>query len=135
VPALLALVVLFLLLQHWRSETVRVARNPDLPLQVSREKEGDRVVLRGTVTNQGEDVPDFSLRSVGVVVVAEYRDGRRERKTVFPKTRFRGEGALLRGETGAFEVEVPSEGLKEIVLSPEIVDLGMGRRFIRPGGR
>lgn len=135
VPALLALLVLSLLVRHWTAGTLKVVENPILPVQVSRETEGDLVVLRGTVTNQGDDIPDFSLRSVGVVVTASYRDGRRERKTVFPKTRFRGEGALLRGERGTFEAGVPSKGLAEIVISAEIVDLGMGRRLIRPRGR
>ena len=134
-PVLLAVVVLLLVYRGWTGVRVTVVPNPDLPLQVEKERQGNSVLLRGTVTNRGEDVPDLSLRSVAVVVEFLYRDGRREKKTVFPKAEFRGEGALLRGETGKFEMSRPAKEIREIVLRSEIVDLGMGRRLIRPGGR
>ncbi len=114
---------------------MKVMPNPSLPIRVEKEREGDAMVLRGTVTNQGDDIPDLSLRSVAVVVEFVYRNGRREKKTVFPKTEFRGEGALLRGETGKFEVAGSAKELSEIVLRSEVVDLGMGRKLIRPRGR
>jgi hypothetical protein len=41
---------------------------------------------------------------------------------------------MLNGETGWYEIAVPSTGLKEIVLRSEVVDLGMGRKLIPPGG-
>jgi len=129
-PILLALVVLFLVYQRWIAYRVTVVENPSLSVQVEEEREGDVVILRGTVTNRGDDIPDLSLRSVGVIVEFTYRDGRSEQKTVFPKAEFRGEGALLRGETGTFEVEGVAKSLVKIVLRGEIVDLGMGRNLI-----
>lgn len=134
-PALLAVLLLAFVYQRWTANNVKVEPNPSLPIQVEKEREGDTVVLRGTVTNRGDDVPDLSLRSVAVIVEFVYRDGRRQKKTVFPKTEFRGKGALLRGETGRFETAGPAKDLREIVLRSEIVDLGMGRKLIRPRGR
>jgi hypothetical protein len=134
-PILLAVIVLILVYQRGVVHRVKVMPNPSLPIRVEKEREGDAMVLRGTVTNQGDDIPDLSLRSVAVVVEFVYRNGRREKKTVFPKTEFRGEGALLRGETGKFEVAGSAKELSEIVLRSEVVDLGMGRKLIRPRGR
>ena len=134
-PVLLALVVLLLVYQQWVAYRLKVVQNPSLLVEVGKERKGDTLILRGTVTNRGDDIPDLSLRSVGVIVEFTYRDGRRERKTVFPKTEFRGEGTLLRGETGKFEVEGSAKGLTEIVLRSEIVDLGMGQKLIPPRGR
>jgi hypothetical protein len=134
-PVLLAVLVLAVAYNRWVGQQVKVVPNSLLPIQVEKEKKGDALILRGTVTNRGEDVPDLSLRSVAVIVEFVYRDGRRENKTVFPKAEFRGEGALLHGETGTFEMARPAKEIREIVLRSEIVDLGMGRRLIRPGGR
>lgn len=129
-PVLLGLAVLFLVYQRWIAYRVTVVENPSLPVRVEEERKGDVVILRGTVTNRGDDIPDLSLRSVGVVVEFAYRDGRTEQKTAFPKAEFRGEGALLRGETGTFKVEGDAKSLVEVVLRSEIVDLGMGRNLI-----
>ena len=134
-PALLAVVLLAFVYQRWIVNNVKVEPNPSLPIQVEKEREGDTLVLRGTVTNRGDDVPDLSLRSIAVIVEFVYRDGRRQKVTVFPKTEFRGKGALLRGETGRFEAAGPAKNLREIVLRSEVVDLGMGRKLIRPRGR
>lgn len=134
-PVLLALVVLLLVYRQWAGITVSVVPNPSLPVRAETEKRRGALVIRGTVTNQGADVPDLSLRSVGVIVELAYRDGSRDRKTVFPKSEFRGEGALLRGESGRFETEVRAEGLMQVVLRSEVVDLGQGQRLIPPGGR
>lgn len=134
-PVVAAVVVVLLLLPRWLATTVRVVDNPVLPVQVSESRDGDRIILRGTVTNRGDDVPDFSLRSIGVVVDLAFRDGRKERRTVFPKAPFRGKGALFKNETGSFEIAVPARGIREIVLSTQVVDLGMGRKLIRPRRR
>ncbi len=134
-PVVAAAVVALVLAPRWFATSVRVVDNPALPIQVNEFRDGDQIVLRGTVTNRGTDIPDFSLRSIGVVVELAFRDGRRERRTVFPKTEFRGEGALLRNESGSFTIAVPAGGLREIVLSTRIVDLGMGRKLIRPRRR
>ncbi len=113
---------------------VRVEIHPSLPLRAETEVRGERLAVRGTVTNRGEDVTDLSLRSIGVVAEFVYRDGRREKRTVFPKAPYRGEGALLNGEEGVFEVETSRKGLSEVILRAEIVDLGMGQTLIPPGG-
>lgn len=134
-PILLAVLVLAIVYQKWVAHRVKVVPNASLPVQVEKERKGDALILRGTVINRGDDIPDLSLRSVAVIVEFVYRNGRREKKTVFPKTRFRGEGALLHGETGAFEVTGPAKEIREVVLRTEIVDLGMGRRLIRPRRR
>ena len=129
-PILLALVVLFVVYQRWIIYRVTVVKNPSLPVQVEEEREGDVVILRGMVTNRGDDIPDLSLHSVGIIVEFIYRDGRSVRKTVFPKAEFRGEGALLRGETGTFEVEGVAKSLVKVVLRSEVLDLGMGQKLI-----
>jgi len=129
-PVLLAFVVLLLVYRSWSGFRITVVPNPDLPLQVEKERQGDAVLLRGTVTNRGVDVPDLSLRSIRVVVEFLYRDGRRDRKTAFPKTRFRGEGALLRGETGTFELVAPSDRLDSITFRCEVADLDLGKTLI-----
>jgi len=135
-PALLAVLVLAIVYQKWVAHSVKVVPNATLPIQqVEKERKGDTLIIRGTVTNRGEHIPDLSLRSVAVVAEFVYRSGRREKKTVFPKTQFRGEGALLRGETGSFEVAGPAKEIREVILRTEVVDLGMGRKLIRPRGR
>src|SRR3990170_2912803 len=53
-----------------------------------------------------------------------------ERHGEWVKAEGRGEGALLRGETGMFEVEGVAKSLVKVVLRSEIVDLGMGRDLI-----
>jgi len=135
-PALLAVLVLAIVYQKWVAHSVKVVPSATLPIQqVEKERKGDALIIRGTVTNRGEHIPDLSLRSVAVVAEFVYRSGRREKKTVFPKAQFRGEGALLRGETGSFEVAGPAKEIREVILRTEVVDLGMGRKLIRPRGR
>lgn len=134
-PVLAAIALLFLVYGVWVDYEVSIVPNPQLPMQVKKDKR-DRVdLLTVFVTNRGEDIPDLSLKSIGIVVEFAYRDGRRERKTVFPKAEFHGEGAMLNGETGRYEIAVPPQGLKEIVLRSEVVDLGMGRTLVPPRGR
>jgi len=130
---LAAFLLLCLVYGMWVGHKVTVVPNPELPIKVKKEKKGNNLVLNVMVTNLGQDVPDLSLKSIGVVAEIVYRDGRREKKTYFPKAEYRGEGALLNGETGAFEFETPSKGLKEVILRSEVVDLSMGRKLITPG--
>lgn len=134
-PVAAAILLLFLVYGVWVGYKVNVAPNPVLPVKVEREKREQSVLLKVFVTNKGEDVPDLSLKSIGIVMEFVYRDGRREKKTVFPKAGYRGEGALLHGETGSVEVEAPTKDLQEVVLRSEIVDLGTGRVLVPPGGR
>lgn len=128
-PALLAVLVLWLAL--WSLTRVRIVVPSDnaFLIEAERERKDDgRVLLTGKLVNRGEDIPDLSLRSIGVIAEFQYGGGRTERKRVFPKSPFRGEGALFRGESGAFEIEVP-KGVKSVTLRGEIVNLGEDRVF------
>ena len=129
-PALIALLLLWLAIGFLTRVRIVVPSDNTFLIEAERErKDGGRVLLKGKLTNRGEDILDFSLRSVGVVAELLYRDGKTERKRVFPKNPFRGEGALLRGESGAFEIEVPKE-VKSVTLRGEIVNLGEDRVFV-----
>jgi hypothetical protein len=133
-PALLAVLVLWLSIGFLTRVKIVVPQDDAFLIEAERErKDGGIVLLKGALTNRGEDVPDLSLRSIGVIAEFQYGDGKSERKRVFPKNRFRGEGALLRGESGDFEIEVP-KGVRSVILRGEIVDLGEGRAFV-PAGR
>jgi hypothetical protein len=130
VPALLAVLVLWLAIGFLTRVRIVVPSDNAFLIEAERQqKEGGRVLLTGTLVNRGEDVPDLSLRSIGVIAEFLYGDGRTERKRVFPKSPFRGEGALFRGESGAFEIEVP-KGVKSVTLRGEVVNLGEDRVFV-----
>ncbi len=133
-PALLAALVLWLALGFLTRVKIVVPTDNAFLIEAERErKDGGSVLLRGKLLNRGEDIPDLSLRSIGVIAEFQYGDGRTERKRVFPKSPFRGEGALFRGESGAFEIEVP-KGVRSVTLRGEIVNLGEDRVFV-PSGR
>ncbi len=132
-PLLAGIAVLFLTYGVWVDYKVSIVPNAVLPIEVKKDKRDQADFLTVFVTNRGEDIPDLSLRSIGIVVEFAYRDGRRVRKTVFPKADHHGEGAMLTGETGKYEIAVPTSGLKEVILRSEIVDLGEGRTLIPPG--
>jgi hypothetical protein len=129
-PALLAVLVLWLAIGFVARVRIIVPSDNTFLIEAERErKDGGRVLLTGKLVNRGEDIPDLSLRSIGVIAEFLYGDGRTERKRVFPKSPFRGEGALFRGESGAFEIEVP-KGVKSVTLRGEIVNLGEDRVFV-----
>jgi hypothetical protein len=129
-PILLAVLVLWLALGFLTRVRIVVPSDNAFLIEAERErKDGGRVLLTGTLINRGEDIPDLSLRSIGVIAEFLYGDGRTERKRVFPKSPFRGEGALFRGESGAFEIEVP-KGVKSVTLRGEIVNLGEDRVLV-----
>ena len=129
-PALLTVLLLWLALGYLTRVKIVVPSDNAFLIEAEREqKDGGRVLLTGKLTNRGEDIPDLSLRSIGVIAEFRYGDGRTERKRVFPKSPFRGEGALYRGESGAFEIEVP-KGVKSVTLRGEIVNLGEDRVFV-----
>lgn len=137
VPALVAIPALWIVFLLLTGLSVDVPKDPTFPIEVEKVKKGGRVaMLKGTLTNLGENVPDLSLRSIGVTAEIRLKDGRVERKRVFPRSPFRGEGALFHGESGSFEIEVPP-GAKAVTLRAEIVNLGEDRRFKLPlqGGR
>jgi hypothetical protein len=129
-PALLVVVVLWFGFGFLTRVRIVVPSDNVFLIEAERERKDDgRVLLAGKLVNRGEDIPDLSLRSIGVFAEFQYGGGRTERKRVFPKNPFRGEGALLRGESGAFEIEVP-KGVKSVTLRGEIVNLGEDRVFV-----
>jgi hypothetical protein len=129
VPVLVGVPVLWILFTLVTRLAVTIPGDPAFPIEVVQVKKGGRtVLLKGELTNLGEDVPDLSLRSIGVTAEFRMADGREESKRVFPKSPFRGEGALFHGESGAFEIEVP-KGAKAVTLRAEIVNLGEGSPF------
>ena len=128
-PALLAVLVLWFAIGYLTRLRIVIPSDNNFLIEAQREKkDGGRVLLTGRLVNRGEDIPDLSLRSIGVIAEFLYGDGRSERKRVFPKSPFRGEGALYRGESGTFEIEVP-KGTKSVTLRGEIVNLGEDRVF------
>lgn len=132
IPALVAIPALWIVFLLVTRLPVDIPKDPAFPIEVEKVKKGGRVaLLKGTLTNLGENVPDLSLRSIGVTAEILMKDGRVERKRVFPRSPFRGEGALLHGESGVFEIEVPP-GAKSVTLRAGIVNLGEGRRFNLP---
>jgi hypothetical protein len=131
-PVLLAALALWGAYGFWSGLKVKVTPDTTFLIQAEKQKDGPHLLLKGKLTNRGEDVPDLSLRSIGVIAELRYRDGRTERRRVFPKSPYRGEGALMRGETGSFEIEVTKE-VSAVTLHGEIVDLGEDRRFIPAG--
>jgi hypothetical protein len=131
-PVLLAALALWGAYGLWSGLKVKVTPDGAFLIEAQKEKGGPNLLLKGSLTNLGEDIPDLSLRSIGVIAELRYRDGRTERRRVFPKSPYRGEGALMRGETGSFEIVVPRE-VSVVTLRGEIVDLGEDRKFIPAG--
>jgi hypothetical protein len=134
VPAVAAVAVLWVVFLFVTRLTVTIPADATFPIEVAREKVDGVVLLKGKLTNRGEDVPDLSLRSIGITAEFRMGDGRVERKRIFPKSPFRGEGALFRGETGEFELGVPKD-TREVTLRAEVVNLGEDRQFIPAGQR
>jgi len=129
-PALLTAIVLWMGLVFLTRVKIVVPSDNAFLIEAERDRrDGGRLFLKGKLVNRGEDIPDLSLRSIGVITEFLYADGRTERKRIFPKNPFRGEGALLRGESGAFEIEVP-KGVRSVTLRGEIVNLGEDRVFV-----
>lgn len=129
-PALLTVIVLWMGLVFLTRVKIVVPSDNAFLIEAERDRrDGGRLFLKGKLVNRGEDIPDLSLRSIGVITEFLYADGRTERKRIFPKNPFRGEGALLRGESGAFEIEVP-KGVRSVTLRGEIVNLGEDRVFV-----
>jgi hypothetical protein len=132
-PVVLAALVLWVAYGLWAGLKLKVSSDNVFRIEASQEKSGRNLLLKGKLTNRGEDVPDLSLRSIGVIAEFRYEDGRTERRRYFPKSLYRGEGALMNGESGSFEFEVP-KGVTAVSLRGEIVDLGEDRQFT-PVGR
>jgi len=132
-PVLVAALVLWVAYGLWAGLKVTVSSDNVFLIEASQVKSGRNILLKGKLTNRGEDVPDLSLQSIGVIAEFRFRDGRTERRRVFPKSLYRGEGALMHGETGTFEIEVP-KGVAAMSLRGETVNLGEDRKFI-PAGR
>jgi hypothetical protein len=131
-PALFGALALWAAWELRSGLKVRIPRDGPFAIEVEKSRSGPNVLLKGTLTNRGADVPDLSLQSIGVTAEIRRRDGRTERLRVFPKSPYRGEGALMTGETGSFEIEVPGD-VSTVTLRGEVVDLGEDRKFIPAG--
>lgn len=111
----------------WLGHDLEIVPNPSFKVKVEHRVENGKVVLEGTVKNLGVDVPDLSLKSIRVSAVFGLDGGGRRVESVFPKSKHRGEGSLLRGESGEFKIEVPEDGVESATLSVEVVDLTCGQ--------
>jgi len=111
---------------------IEIPKDPVFSIKVEKVKKGLRIVLlKGTITNRGEDIRDLSLRSLGVTAEFVLSDGRVEKKRFYPESLYRGDGTLFHGESGVFEIEVPPAA-NAVTLRAEIVDLGEDRVFTIP---
>ena len=129
-PSVLAVLLLWVAFEFLTRVRIVVPPDNNFLIEAKWERKGGGAVLQKEgLTNRGEDIPDLSLRSIGVTAEFLYRDGKTENRRVFPKSPFRGEGALLQGETGTFEILVP-KGVKSVTLRGEIVNLGEDRAFV-----
>lgn len=117
---------------------VVISENPDLPIRdVEIDTVSNKRVLRGTVLNNLTDVPAISLKSIGVKARVEMKDGHVYVQTLFPIGPLGEPGALLLGDSGIFELPLPSNNVKAVRLGAEIVDLAGKRkkRIYAPGDR
>lgn len=106
---------------------VEVRPDPSFAVKVRQHIEDGKVVLEGTVTNVGEDIPDLSLKSIRVTATFGLEGGGKRVESVFPRGPHRGEGALLNGETGSFRIEIPADRVEDASLRTEVVDLTCGQ--------
>jgi hypothetical protein len=124
---LLVFLVAAVVYYGWFGHPVSVVRNPAFKLSVTRGIQNGKVVLRGTVTNLGEDIPELSLKSIRVNADFRMKEGGVRRESAYPRSRYRGEGALMKGETGDFRIETQADGVESASLSTEVVDLTCGQ--------
>jgi hypothetical protein len=115
---------------------VVILENPDLPIRdVEIDTVNNKRVLRGTVLNNLTDVPAISLKSIGVKAGVEMKDGKVYVQTLFPVGPLNEPGALLLGDSGIFELPIPSNNVKAVRLGAEIIDLAGKKRIYAPGDR
>ena len=135
IPALIALLAVFVLWMGFlllMGLSIEIPNDPVFPIKVETVRDGGRVVLlKGTVTNHGEDIRGISLRSLGVTAEFRFSDGRVEKKRVYPTSISRGDGSLFHDESGVFEIEVPPKA-GAVTLHAEIINLGDDRSFRLP---
>ncbi|HEY3490466.1 MAG TPA: hypothetical protein VGK27_10160 [Candidatus Deferrimicrobiaceae bacterium] len=123
----LAFLVAAIVYYGWAGHRLVVVGNPSFHMKVDYKIEDGMLILDGTIRNLGEDVPDLSLKSIRVTATFELEGGRKRIESVFPRSRDRGEGSLLRGETGTFRFTVPEKEVEEATLSSEVIDLTCGQ--------
>ncbi len=111
----------------WVGHRVAIVPNPAFKVKVVQGVENGKVVLKGEIRNIGEDVPDLSLKSIRVTATFGLSGGGRRIESVFPRSAHRGEGSLLRAETGYFRIEIPEDKVEDATLSTEVVDLTCGQ--------
>src|SRR5512134_1289297 len=64
-PVLLAALALWGVYGLWSGLKVKVTPDGAFLIEAQKQKGGPHVLLKGTLTNRGDDVPDLSLRSIG----------------------------------------------------------------------
>ncbi len=123
----LAFLVTVVVYYGWVGHRVAVVPNPAFKVKVVQGVEKGFVVLKGEIRNLGEDVPDLSLKSIRVTATFSLSGGGTRIESVFPRSAHRGEGSLLRGETGYFRIEIPEDQVEDAALATEVIDLTCGQ--------
>lgn len=123
----LAFLVTAIVYYGWVGHALTIVPNPLFGVKVEKRVEDGKVIFSGTVRNLGEDIPDLSLKSVRVRVTFGLDGGGKRVETVFPKNEHRGEGALLRGETGFFRIVTAEDKVESAEFAAEVVDLTCGQ--------
>lgn len=123
----LAFLVTAVVYYGWLGHRVVVVPNPVFEVTASHFVENGKVVLEGSVTNKGEDIPDLSLKSIRMIATFGLKGGGTRVEYMFPRSQHRGEGALLNGETGIFRFEVAESQVEDATLAAEVIDLTCGQ--------
>lgn len=123
----LAFLVTAVVYYGWLGHRVVVVPNPAFGVTARHFVENGKVVLEGTVTNQGEDIPDLSLKSIRMIATFGLKSGGTRVEYMFPRSQHRGEGALLNGESGIFRFEIPEDRVEDATLAAEVIDLTCGQ--------
>lgn len=101
-----------------------IGENPGLSIkEVETSLVSNKRVLTGTVINNLKDVPVISLQSIRVKVEVVMKDGKVATRNLFPVGPLSEPGALLVGDSGTFEVDLPRTNVKEVRLDAQLIDL------------
>lgn len=111
----------------WLGHRVVIVPNPAFEVTAKHFVENGKVVLEGKITNQGEDIPDLSLKSIRMIATFGLKSGGTRVEYMFPRSQHRGEGALLNGESGVFRFEIAEDRVEDATLAAEVIDLTCGQ--------
>lgn len=123
----LAFLVTAVVYYGWVGHRITVVPNPAFKVTAKHHVENGKVVLEGTITNRGEDIPDLSLKSIRINATFGLKAGGKRIESMFPHSQHRGEGSLLNGETGVFRFEASEEQVEDATLETEVIDLTCGQ--------